>query len=102
MSEDNYKIIMCDCGTEGIIIQHDIEDGEPFFSQIYMSFLEHGKHHDNRLVWSQRLRWIWQVLTTGRPYSDGIVLRPEKAKELVTDLVNRIELINEAQTKAKK
>ena len=34
------------------------------------------------LCWSERLRWCWQILRYGKPWSDFIILNTENQKQL--------------------
>lgn len=86
---DNYKFIMCDCGGQAVCIDHD-ED------QMFLSFFEHGAHNDNTLSWKERIRWIWNVLKTGRPFSDYIVIEKEKALELGNEILRRAQELKKA------
>jgi hypothetical protein len=35
-----------------------------------------------KLCWSERFRWIWNILKTGVPWSDNIILSNEQTKQL--------------------
>ncbi len=37
----------------------------------------------NKLCWRERLRWIWNIIRTGNPWADGIIINNEQAKHIV-------------------
>jgi hypothetical protein len=41
------------------------------------------------LRWSERLRWCWQILRYGKPWSDFIILNTENQKRLKEFLENK-------------
>lgn len=70
------KSILCSCYNEMLHLLYDDE----------LDFLELSiwgyANDDNKLSWKNRLRYCWQILKTGRPYNDQIMLKREHAKEL--------------------
>jgi hypothetical protein len=78
------KFFQCDCGGEGIMMSYENEeDGIP---SVDLAFFSHG--HDNRILsFFEKLRYCWRTLTTGRPFDDEVMLTPEVAKELGTELI---------------
>ena len=72
--------VKCTCHSEGIMIETD-EDS------LYLSIWEHGYRGDNSLSWKQKLRYIWQVLKHGKPYTDQIVLDRESCFTLSKALI---------------
>jgi len=76
--------IECDCHSEGIMISHD--DNDPF-PNIYLAIFSHGKYKNNKLSLKEKLRYCWQVIRTGNPFEDEIMLRQETAKELAEALL---------------
>ena len=81
MGKENlwWKFIECDCASEGVMISAENDD-----PTTYLAFF--GNFFDRRLGFKQRARFIWNVLTTGKPYADMVCLSPEKVKELATSL----------------
>jgi hypothetical protein len=73
--------LSCSCGGE--IISIDRFEDDP---QIYLAV---WKQHPT-LTWKSRLRWIWNLLVTGEPYADDVVLDIEDAKKLVEILNDHI------------
>jgi hypothetical protein len=46
-----------------------------------------GKYKNNELSLKEKLRYCWNVIKTGRPFEDEILLRQETAKELANHLL---------------
>ena len=65
----------CSCFTEGIRIQV-IEDFPKTFE---FSFWQYGFGDKRKLSFSDKLRWIFQIIIKGVPYSDMVILDIEKA-----------------------
>ena len=74
--ENPSLMIMCDCHGEAIQVEYEKEDDQFYFS------LWHQGFDNNHLSWWQRLRWTWRILTTGNPWTDLVILSPEKAKKI--------------------
>jgi hypothetical protein len=54
-----------------------------------------------KLCWKERWRWIWNILRTGNPWADGIIINNEQAKRIVeyinkhlTTIVNTCPICN--------
>lgn len=65
--------VKCDCGSESLNIEYDKTD-ESFYVSIWKY-----SNASSRLTWWDRLRFIWNILTTGKPYEDEIILSRDKA-----------------------
>jgi hypothetical protein len=76
--------VECECHGEGIMIGCD--DIDPFPS-LYLAIFSHGKYKNNELSLKEKLRYCWNVIKTGRPFEDEILLRQETAKELANHLL---------------
>lgn len=81
-----HKFYECECSTEGIMVsyEHDEEDSIP---TVDLAFFQHGFVGRHPLIFLQRLRWAWQLIKTGLPYLDGVILDQNTAKELAEDLL---------------
>lgn len=53
--------------------------------EVYMSLFSRGLNV-KRYSFKDRVRHIWQILKTGFPYTDEIVLSKERVKELIKAL----------------
>ena len=69
----NELYLPCDCSCEVIRLEYDTENNEYFLS-IYEFKKKYSFWH--------KLKYMWQILRTGEPYSDQISLSKEKMVEL--------------------
>ena len=75
MKKDNELHITCSCHTHELHFEKDDE-----LSVWFVSFWQRG--YAVETSWRYRLRCIWHILKTGRPYGDEVVLDKESIKEL--------------------
>ena len=73
--EKESKFLICDCYSHGLLVEK-FDDEE-----ICLSLFERGLS-GRTLGWSERLRWCWQILRHGKPWSDFIILNTENQKKL--------------------
>lgn len=71
--------ITCSCHAHELHFEKDFED-----EMWYVSFWQRG--YVDTPTWKYKLRCIWQVLKTGRPYGDEVVLEKKDLLELKTYL----------------
>jgi len=76
------KFITCSCESEAILLER--YKGE---EEIYLSIFGRGLNIKRYNI-KDRLRHIWQIIVKGFPYTDEIVLKKEKARELAQTLLN--------------
>jgi len=76
------KFINCSCGSETILLEK-FEDEE----SIYVSLFGRGLNI-KRYNLSDKIRHIWQIVKTGFPYTDELVLDRKRALELSKALKN--------------
>lgn len=76
MAKNKEEFIICDCHSEGLYLE--VFEGE---ENIYMSFFSHGVN-PKKLTLFGKLRYIWNVLKTGKPFSDQLVFSFNKAKKI--------------------
>lgn len=99
------KFFECDCGTEGIILDHDDLLKTDLCPLIYISHWMFGNKHSNgSLGFFERLRWAWKIIKTGMAYHDCFVFRPDaiislgkemqKVGEEVQAHVDKVEKLN--------
>ena len=69
------EFLICDCYSHGLIVEK-FDDEE-----VCLSLFERGLT-GRTLGWSERLRWCWQILRYGKPWSDFIILNTENQKKL--------------------
>ncbi len=69
-------MLKCACHGEAIELSYwDEDDGEFWFA-----IWKHG--FDNRLCWREKIRWCWNIIRTGKPWGDNIILTPEQAQQV--------------------
>jgi hypothetical protein len=74
--------IECDCHSEMLQVEWDDE-----YDLVYMSYYSYG--HNRKFPWLYRLKYIWEILTKGHPYSDCIVLSHNERHKLLDILQDR-------------
>lgn len=75
MNKDDILHLTCDCHTHELHFEKDFED-----EMWYVSFWQRGYTTDN--PWKYRFRCIWQILKTGRPYGDEVILNKSDLEKL--------------------
>jgi len=87
MQKENLwqKSYECSCHGEMIMMgyEDDEKDGIP---TIDLAFFNYG-YSGSVLSFSNRLKWIWQILIKGTPYLDEVMLEQATAKRLGEDLI---------------
>ena len=73
--EKNSEFFICDCYSHGLLVEK-FDDEE-----VCLSLFERGLS-GRTLGWLERLRWCWQILRHGKPWSDFIILNAENQKKL--------------------
>lgn len=71
-------MLKCACHTEALEITHLPNEDKP--DEFWFSIWENG--FDSRLSRRERFRWCWNILRTGRPWGDNIILTPEQAMQV--------------------
>jgi len=80
--EQDSVFLICDCFSHGLLVEKF--KGE---EEVSLSLFERGLN-GRILSWSSRLRWCWQILRYGKPWSDFVILNTENQKRLKDFLVN--------------
>ena len=83
MTKEGELHIECDCHTHALHFERDCEPSPT--DTWYVSFWQRG-YYDSP-DWKWQLRCIWQILKTGRPYGDEVILGRPQMQELF-DYVN--------------
>lgn len=74
--EKDSEFLICDCYSHGLLVER-LDDEE----ELCLSLFERGL--DGRILsWSSRLKWCWQILRYGKPWSDYVILNTENQKKL--------------------
>lgn len=75
--KNKTEFILCDCKNEVLVIEYDNE-----YDFAELSIYESVSSYAYRMSFWQKLRYIFQVLVNGRPYSDQIILTKKQLKDL--------------------
>ena len=75
--EFRTAFIHCDCRQEVLIVYYDGE-----YDTLDMSLYETSSSFENKKSWIQRLRYAYQIVRYGKPYTDQIVLKRDQIEEL--------------------
>lgn len=71
----NDLYVKCSCHSEGFYINYE-EEG-----LYYVSFFSLGYRSGELSFWN-KLRWVWHILSKGKPFDDQVVLNKEEAKKI--------------------
>ena len=74
--EQNSVFLICDCFSHGLLVEKF--KGE---EEVSISLFERGLE-GRILSWFSRLKWCWQILRYGKPWSDFVILNTENQKRL--------------------
>lgn len=69
--------IVCDCYSHGLWIERFKED-----ESVFINLFERGTT-GKKLSFTEKLKWCWQILIHGHPWTDMIILDKDKQKALV-------------------
>jgi len=84
MNDEKSLFLICDCYEHGLLLEKF--EGE---NELCLSLFERGLNGRN-LSFKERLRWCWQILRHGNPWSDYIILNEENQKQLKDFLNDKI------------
>lgn len=74
--EQDSAFLICDCFSHGLLVEKFKDEQE-----VCISLFERGLN-GRILSWSSRLKWCWQILRYGKPWSDFVILNIENQKRL--------------------
>jgi len=76
MKHQIEEFIACSCYSEGLyVVKYKDED------EVYLSIFTRGIN-PKRFNWKDKVRYIWKVLTTEKPFEDEIVLDKQAVAKL--------------------
>jgi len=75
--KNKTTFILCDCRSEVLVLEHDIEYG-----LTELSIYENMSSYGHKMSFWQKLRYIYQILIHNRPYSDQIILNSSQINHL--------------------
>ena len=74
--EQDSVFLICDCFSHGLLVEKFKHEEE-----VSISLFERGLE-GRILPWLSRLKWCWQILRYGKPWSDFVLLNIENQKRL--------------------
>lgn len=85
---EDKVFISCNCGSEAILLERDpYPENIELPKDVYMSFFRYG--HNEYFPWSLRLKYIWQIIRKGHPFSDCVILNNEEQEKLIEFLTDK-------------
>lgn len=75
MIKDNELHVTCGCHSHELHFEKDCE-----LPMWYVSFWQRG--YVEHSSWAYRIKCIWHILRTGRPYGDEVILAKKDLEEL--------------------
>jgi len=79
------EIFMCECHSEGVVVSYFDEEKE-----IYLALFNYAHSVKTKTFW-ERLRWCWNVLKTGEPWADEVILDHITAEALGNRLLEIVK-----------
>lgn len=76
------RLVTCECHVEGIHLTRFKDDPD-----LYLSMWE-ARYYNGKPDWRTRLRHIWRIIRTGRPFDDELVLGPEATRQVLGFLLD--------------
>jgi hypothetical protein len=81
--KNKTSFILCDCKSEVLVLEYDDE-----YDLMELSIYENLSSYSHKMSFWQKLRYIYQVLVKGRPYSDQMILNKEQIKHMANFLTS--------------
>lgn len=76
MNKYKFQFLICSCKSHALLVEKFTDE-----ESVYLSIFERGLR-GRILPWTERIRWCWQILTKGSPWSDSVILDNEEKKRL--------------------
>lgn len=90
--DHTIKFYECNCYTEGI--GYSVIDDESWH-ELNLFMWSRGKYyHGEPLSFRERLRWCWNVIKTGVPYTDECCLTSDVAREFANDILKECDIMD--------
>ena len=84
MIEDPSIMVKCECGGEAIEVAHWANAEAP--DDFCFAWWKQGFKHP--MSWRERIRWCLNILRTGNPWEDNIIVNQDQAKQ-IADFINQ-------------
>lgn len=78
LKKNKSLYLKCDCSCHLLEIEYD----DDFDDSFCIALWSRGRQGEI-LSWRDRIRWIWNIIRTGNPWSDSIIINKTKAKEII-------------------
>ena len=87
-TESDPLFVKCDCSGHAVeMLRYNyVKTNDRGF---YISFWKLGPY-TYPMKFKEKLRWCWSIWRTGKPFSDGVIISDEKAKELASYINNEL------------
>jgi len=79
--------VKCDGGCEILEVCRVVDGPNKSFEVSVWQTM--GSHRP--LCWRERIRWCWNIIKTGNPWSDMVIINDDKAKELANFITTQIK-----------
>lgn len=84
-------MVKCACHGEAIEVTYWPHTDNEFWFSIW------DQGFSRPLCWREKIRWCWNILRTGKPWADNIIVTPEQAKQ-IADFINQYQNVNTKTT----
>lgn len=82
-TENTALYAKCSCSGHMLQIErYDYSETDKYYMDegFYISTWINSFNY--KLCWNERLRWIWNIIITGIPWSDNIIINNDQAMEI--------------------
>jgi hypothetical protein len=81
MEDPKNHWLLCDCYSHSLFVEKDDENNRFFINLFERRF------DGQKMSWKERIRWCFHILKNGTPFTDMIIVKSRKAKDLA-DFIN--------------
>lgn len=84
MTEKNKSLFLkCQCSGHLFELERFVDNWTGGHDEGFNLTFWNCGYNNNILCWRERWNWIWNIIRTGKPWSDGVIINNEQAKEIV-------------------
>lgn len=87
--ESPSYIIKCNCSCQ--MLECSVDDWDEDIRYFNFVIWSRGRDGKRFFTWKEKIRWCWNILTTGQIWGDDIIATSEDAKELAEFILNNIQ-----------
>ena len=84
--EVNELFVACSCRSEVLLIEYQEE-----YHDWNLAMYQSGVGNNNKLKFRERIRWAWNLLRTGKPFTDEVIFQREDIERIVSFLNKTIK-----------